>query len=516
MTVKSSIAAAVEDLWLVSEGGSAQVESRLHLQATLQSDPTAMAKIRAEYEVRRQACQSLQATCKAGGQIDEEDFAHAYGDLVKMQSKELAIITVDGALETNESYWHKYMSIPSYSRIRDILDTLKYMGTTKEVLFVWRSPGGNAKGSFALADHMAKLQNEGLRMTSFADTGMMSAAILLGVVPKEIYANADADIGSVGAMSVVMTRRKMIEEAGIEVKTFKYGRLKDIGSPYRDMTKEEEDFFQSRINKMGAQITMHVQKHRAMTPDQFESAAGEARIVFGSEAAASGLIDGVKTLDEVVNTILARHNAQQPTITAAPGGINMNVRLNAQGLAAVASGMAAEEAMANPAFVEEVAESDGVAEAEAEAAAKLAAEEAAAKLPEVEATAPAVMDAQLAALVSQVTDEKIKTHVLTTERDQLAAKLATVEAQLAQLSPIAAKATMNLEVACGSTTATEASLMALGSEALAARHAELTAMFKSKMPVGQRSVASGTLAGKERASVPPAALRSQLDAVGLS
>lgn len=512
MTVKSSIAAAVEDLWLVSEGGSTQVESRLHLQATLQSDPTAMAKIRAEYEVRRQACQSLQATCKAGGQVDEEDFAHAYGDLVKMQSSELAIITIDGALETNESYWHKYMSIPSYSRIRDILDTLKYMGTVKEVLFVWRSPGGNAKGSFALADHMAKLQNEGLRMTSFADTGMMSAAILLGVVPKEIYANADADIGSVGAMSVVMTRRKMIEEMGVEVKTFKYGRLKDIGSPYRDMTKEEEDFFQSRINKMGAQIAMHVQKHRAMTPDQFESAAGEARIVFGSEAAASGLIDGVKTLDEVVNTILARHNAQQPTTTAASGGINMNIRLNAQGLAAVASGMTAEEAMANHAFVEEVAESEGVPEANP------ANEEAAAALPEetAAAAAPAVMDTQLAALVSQVTEEKIKSHVLTTERDQLAAKLATVEAQLAQLSPIAAKATMNLEVACGSTTATEASLMALGSEALAARHAELTAMFKSKMPVGQRSVASGASAGKERASVPPAALRSQLDAVGLS
>lgn len=508
----------IENLWLVSEGGAAIVEQRLNLQLQLQTDPTAVAKIRAEYNERQRLQAALQERCQAGEAISQEEFLGAYGDMVTLQSEKLAIVTVEGPIETHESWWHKYAGVPSYSRIRDILDTLVHMGSVQDVLFVWRSPGGNAKGSFALAEHMAKLQSNGLSMTSYADTGMMSAAILLGVVPNTVYASADADVGSVGAMSTMFNRSKQMEKMGVEAKTFKYGKLKDIGSPYRDMTAEEEAFFQSRINKLGQQIVMHVQKHRAMTPDQFEAAAGEAKIVFGSEAAATGLVDGVKTLDEVVNGILARHNASQPQSVAPTGGSTMKIRLNAQGLAAVASGMSQEEAMANAAFVEAVPEGEGEGEGEGDATltGKTAEEGEDGQKPVPAAPVAPAMSADLSALVNQLTDEKLNVQKLTGEREALAAQVTDLQAQVAKLMAISAKAVFNLEVACGSTTVSEESLIALGADALTARHVELTAMFKARMPMGQRSTTVTAQPGNEKAAVPPAALRAHMAAVGVS
>lgn len=194
----------------------------------------------------------------------------------------------------------------------------------------------------------------------------------------------------------------------------------------------------------------------------------------------------------------------------------MKIRLNAQGLAAVASGMSQDEAMANPAFVETVPEGE-------EGDDTLTGKEGDDTLTGKEgkegdqppAAAPG-MTADLTALVNQLTDEKMNVQKLSGERDALASQVTDLQAQVAKLMAISAKAVFNLEVACGSTTCTEESLLALGADALTARHVELTAMFKARMPMGQRSTTVTAQPGNEKAAVPPAALRAHMAAVGVS
>lgn len=455
---------------LLSPLAESMLAKRLELQAQLMTDPIAMATIRKNYEPIENACALIQERMDAQEPFTEEEFDDAYGDFVSLfNGGTLALFTISGSMKTNASWWDKYFGDVSYQRMSEALSALEYRGGVKDIVFDWQSPGGQVKGVFKLADQMRALQKT-IPMTSVATTGMMSAALVLGTVPAKVYATEDADVGSAGAISTFLTQVGRMKLMGIEAHVFKSERLKDIGSPYREPTKEEMAFFQARVDLIGSRVVQTVMANRHMTPDSFQAAAGDAKVVFGSEAAASGLVDGVKTLSEVVNTLVARHNASQ-TGGANTGVGNMKYKLNAKGLAAVEAGtLTAEEALKNPELREE-AKGEPAPQGEP---------------PASKETKPASdEEAQsISKLISDLVEAKTALAAVTAERDTLKTENEKMTGHLTSLRDVAATALLNLEVANGNTTATLESMKALPPESMSARYIELREQFKKKHVVG--------------------------------
>jgi len=57
-----------------------------------------------------------------------------------------------------------------------------------------------------------------------------------------------------------------MDKLGLAVEVNKSGKEKDIGSPFRPSTPEEEKIFQELTDKMGGRFLELVAKHRNVSP----------------------------------------------------------------------------------------------------------------------------------------------------------------------------------------------------------------------------------------------------------
>ena len=98
-----------------------------------------------------------------------------------------------------------------------------------------------------------------------------------------------------GSVGVVFMRPKLVglmDKVGVDVEVSKSGRDKDMGSPFRPTTPEEEALFQNIIDDFAARFHSLVAKHRNLSDKNMETVK-TARVFTANQALEIGLIDQV-------------------------------------------------------------------------------------------------------------------------------------------------------------------------------------------------------------------------------
>ena len=91
----------------------------------------------------------------------------------------------------------------------------------------------------------------------------------------------------------------LMDKIGIEMDVTKSGKNKDMGSPFRRPTKEEDQLFQGVIDKLNSRFMSLVMKHRKLTTENAKEVK-TARIFIAEDAQKIGLIDKVCYLDDAI------------------------------------------------------------------------------------------------------------------------------------------------------------------------------------------------------------------------
>jgi protease IV len=91
----------------------------------------------------------------------------------------------------------------------------------------------------------------------------------------------------------------LIDKIGLSVDVNKSGANKDMGSPFRRPTAEEEQILQGVTDKLADQFLNLVEKHRELDKTAL-SAISTARVYMASEAKELGLIDRIGYLNEAL------------------------------------------------------------------------------------------------------------------------------------------------------------------------------------------------------------------------
>ncbi len=115
-----------------------------------------------------------------------------------------------------------------------------------------------------------------------------------------------------GSIGVIFMRPKvtgLMHKIGIGMDVSKSGVNKDIGSPFRPATAEEEKIFQDLTDRLGVRFIDLVAKHRKLDPAIIAEIA-TARIYLASEALELGLVDEIGYLENAV--LQAKKLAQLP------------------------------------------------------------------------------------------------------------------------------------------------------------------------------------------------------------
>ncbi|MCS7125796.1 MAG: signal peptide peptidase SppA [Aigarchaeota archaeon] len=211
----------------------------------------------------------------------------------------VALVELSGSIAYSESPLTLFSGeVLTPSDVEDLVSQIRRDPTIKAVVLVINSPGGSAAASEEIYTMFKKLSEEKILVSYITEYGA-SGGYYIALPSKEIIASPHSLTGSVGAISIVISWKELMDKLGIKSETFKSGELKDIGSSWKDITDEERRVMTSIINSIADIFKERVREHRGGKIVDW-SEVFTARPYTGLQALQVGLVDGIGSLDDAV------------------------------------------------------------------------------------------------------------------------------------------------------------------------------------------------------------------------
>jgi ClpP class serine protease len=207
----------------------------------------------------------------------------------------VAEIVVRGPLSSHGDY-----GCCSYDAIRSATaDACR--GAADVVLLRVDSPGGDVSGCFELArDIRAMIVASGKRSAAYVDGSACSAAYAIATAFGEIYCPTSAAVGSIGVIHVRPDTSAMDASMGIRFAVTVSGDRKSDGAPFLPVSDAELAETQRTVDALAVEFYGLVESMRGGKLPSSRSASLQARVLYGAEAIAVGLVDVVATYDQTI------------------------------------------------------------------------------------------------------------------------------------------------------------------------------------------------------------------------
>ncbi len=165
----------------------------------------------------------------------------------------------------------------------------------KAIILHINSPGGGAAASQEIFHEVVRVRTEKKKkiIASVESVGASGAYYIASGCDK-IYANDASVVGSVGVIMEWTNYGDLMKWVKLKSVVIHAGTLKDAGDPTRDMTPEEQAYFQSLVDNMYSQFVRDVATGRHTTDDKIRPLA-TGQVWTGQQAVDPklGLIDKI-------------------------------------------------------------------------------------------------------------------------------------------------------------------------------------------------------------------------------
>ena len=171
----------------------------------------------------------------------------------------------------------------------------------KAVILKINSPGGSVTASDILYNEIAAFKKRTGAKVVVALMGLAASGGYYIALPADyILAHPTTITGSIG---VIFARPKvagLMQKIGVTVEVNKSGTDKDMGSPFRPTSVEEDKIFQTLTDRLGVRFVDLVAGHRKLEAEVV-ARISTARVYLADEALELGLVDEVGYLAAAVN-----------------------------------------------------------------------------------------------------------------------------------------------------------------------------------------------------------------------
>jgi protease-4 len=189
----------------------------------------------------------------------------------------------------------------------------------KAIVLHINSPGGGAAASQEIYNEVVRVRQEKHKIivASVESVGASGAYYIASGCDK-IYANDASVVGSIGVIMEWTNYGELMKWAKLKSVVIHTGTLKDAGDPTREMTPEEQAYFQSLVDNMYGQFVHDVATGRHTTDDKIRPLA-TGQVWTGQQSLPLGLIDKVGGFRvALIDTARSVGISGEPTI-ARPG-----------------------------------------------------------------------------------------------------------------------------------------------------------------------------------------------------
>lgn len=216
----------------------------------------------------------------------------------------VAIVPLQGVIAKRMNLFTKISGgVSSELFIRDFNAALNDP-LVKAIVLNVDSPGGTVDGTQEAAATVFSARNK-KPCISFCNGMMASAAYWIGSSAEGIYISGDTvDVGSIGVVTTHTDYSKAEDMAGIKTTEITAGKYKRIASEYGPLTESGRAYIQEQLDHIYEVFLSDVGKNRGgLSADQVHERMADGRIFIGKKAISAGLVDGVSTLDELINIL---------------------------------------------------------------------------------------------------------------------------------------------------------------------------------------------------------------------
>jgi protease-4 len=201
-------------------------------------------------------------------------------------SDAVGLIQLDGTI-TSDTPSGVYGSGITPALVDNLLAQATADPSIKAIVVRVNSPGGSVVGSDQIY-HMVK--DLDLPVVFWMDEMAASGGYYIACGGDYIIAHPDSLVGSIGVISQFINAEELLDEIGVGVVVITSGPRKDSGSLFRDMTEEEQAYWQALIDEVYDGFVEIVSDGRDL-PEGTVREIADGRVYTGRQALELGLVD---------------------------------------------------------------------------------------------------------------------------------------------------------------------------------------------------------------------------------
>lgn len=216
----------------------------------------------------------------------------------------IAVVYAEGSInsgkegEPGEIYDGKYVKM-----LREIRNN----NNIKAVVLRINSPGGSSLASENILREVSLIRQSGRPVVVSMGDVAASGGYYIACPADKIFANQGTVTGSIGVIAEWLNYKDLAEWAKVKPVVFKSGEFKDTGSPTRELTDREKEYFQAMINELYAQFVDAVtdgRKGKGNQDDKLDKekvkALADGRVYTGEAAVKNGLVDEIGNYEDAL------------------------------------------------------------------------------------------------------------------------------------------------------------------------------------------------------------------------
>lgn len=160
------------------------------------------------------------------------------------------------------------------------------------------SPGGSVGPSQEIYEAMKRLREKKHVLVSMGSIAA-SGGFYIACAGEKVYANPGTLTGSIGVISEFPNVSGLLKWAGVTMQTITAGKMKDSGSPFREMSADERAYFQGMLEDVHEQFISAVASGRSVPEAEVRKVA-DGRVFTGRKAKELKLVDELGGLQDAV------------------------------------------------------------------------------------------------------------------------------------------------------------------------------------------------------------------------
>jgi protease-4 len=246
-------------------------------------------------------------------QLDETEVAPGRGWF----AGKIAIVEVEGMLINARSGGLLQPTENVLSLFTQELNRAAGDPDVKAVVLRVNSPGGTVSASDAMYQILKRFKERTHKpVVASAQEVAASGAYYVSCGADRIVAQPTSIVGSIGVIFETYNLSGTMQKLGIRPGAFKSAEHKDIGSPFRDPTPEEEKIMQGMVDEYYARFRSIVRNNRKIPDDDTFKTVTDGRVFSGEDAVKLGLVDRTGLLEDAVQLAREMGNAPDASVIA--------------------------------------------------------------------------------------------------------------------------------------------------------------------------------------------------------